>query len=215
MGKRKNAVRADGLYRKDIDIGRDDNGKRIRQTIYAHSQKELDEKTTEFKASIGKGLDVSRHETFTYWAKLWISSQRNNVSANWLKSQKHMIEQLNLTIGFMEITKIRVSDVQRVIDDLAEKNPFTGRPSSKHTLSVYKSVADGVMKMAVMNRVIDYNPVDAIRIPSKAPQKTRRALTDEERRWIEETPHRAQTAAMIMLLPDFGAASSSRLCGPI
>jgi hypothetical protein len=63
----------------------------------------------EFKASICKGLDVSRRETFAYWAKLWISSQRNNVSANWLKSQKHMIEQLNRTIGFMEITKIRAS----------------------------------------------------------------------------------------------------------
>ncbi|MDR1588783.1 MAG: site-specific integrase [Oscillospiraceae bacterium] len=199
MGRKNSAVRADGLYQKQIELGRDENGKRRRRTIYAHTQKELDEKAMSLKVSMGKGIDISNHETFADWSKRWLDGQRNNVSVKWLKECAHIVEQLNELIGFLDIAKVRPADIQRVIDELAEENPHTGRPSSKHTLSVYKNVASGVMGLAVMNRVIDFNPAAAVRIPDRAPKETRRALTDEERRRIEETPHRAQTAALIML----------------
>jgi integrase len=50
------------------------------------------------------------------------------------------------------------------------------------------------------NRVLDYNPAKGLRIPQDAPIQTRRALTRQERKWVLNTPHRAQTAAMLMML---------------
>lgn len=47
--------------------------------------------------------------------------------------------------------------------------------------------------------MIDYNPAIAVKIPKGQPQTTRRALTEEEQSWINETPHRARLAAMIMM----------------
>lgn len=56
------------------------------------------------------------------------------------------------------------------------------------------------MELAIANRVIEYNCAKAIVIPNTAkPAEHRRSLTKDEQRWIRETPHRAQTAAMIMM----------------
>ena len=76
---------------------------------------------------------------------------------------------------------------------------FTGKPTGKKTLIDYKCICEQIFEMAIENRVIDYNPAKYIRIPQKAPEDHRRALTDEEQEWIVNTPHRAQRAAMIMM----------------
>lgn len=47
--------------------------------------------------------------------------------------------------------------------------------------------------------MLDYNCASAVKIPKTAEKSTRRALTEEEQSWITDTPHRAQTAAMIMM----------------
>ena len=57
----------------------------------------------------------------------------------------------------------------------------------------------GIFRVAIQSRAIEYNPAEYIVIPQYAPSEERRAITDTEREWIENTPHRAQTAAMIML----------------
>lgn len=57
-----------------------------------------------------------------------------------------------------------------------------------------------IMQRAV-GRVIASNPVDLVQLTEpghKAEQ--RRALTDEEQRWIWDTPHRGQPVAVIMIL---------------
>ena len=53
--------------------------------------------------------------------------------------------------------------------------------------------------MAIDNRVLDYNPATAVALPSAPEPSARRALTLEEQHWIEDTPHRAQNAAMVMM----------------
>ncbi|MCM1224968.1 MAG: site-specific integrase, partial [Lachnospiraceae bacterium] len=54
----------------------------------------------------------------------------------------------------------------------------------------------------VDNRVIDYNPACSVKIPNirkNNSRENRRALTEQEQRWIIDTPHRARTSAMIMM----------------
>lgn len=85
-------------------------------------------------------------------------------------------------------------DIQEIILKLSESY-------SKSVLREVKSTARQIFQLAVDNRVIDYNPADSVKIPNKPtdPKNERRALTEEEQAWILNTPHRAQTAAMIML----------------
>ena len=94
---------------------------------------------------------------------------------------------------------MQLFQIQQVIDKLAIQNPTTKKPTAKKTLNDIKITAKQIFEFAIVNRVIDYNPANAITIPQKSPQNERRALTDEEIKRIEETPHKAQRASMIML----------------
>lgn len=55
------------------------------------------------------------------------------------------------------------------------------------------------MQLAMDNRIIDYNPVCSVKIPKKQPKEEIRALTDEERQWIIDTPDFMQLPSMIMM----------------
>lgn len=62
-----------------------------------------------------------------------------------------------------------------------------------------KRAANGVYRMAISNRVVEFNPIADVEISAIQKKEPKRILTEEEQRWIREMPHRAQAAAMIML----------------
>lgn len=71
---------------------------------------------------------------------------------------------------------------------------------SKRTIKAVYEISVSVLDLAIENRATDYNVFRNVKLPAKVkPAEERRALTDEEQEWIRTTPHRAQTAAMIMM----------------
>lgn len=185
----KNKKTADGRYRSKVYLG---DGKY--KYLSASSNKELAEKVNEVKLMLGKGLDISAAErdTFGDWAERWLKLKKTEISAKRYNSYAAAVKRFAL-ISNMPIAKIRAVDIQDIISDCAESG------LAKQTLTLYKSTCSQIFKLAIENRVIEFNPAEYIKIPKAAPQETKRALTAEERQWIEETPHRAQRAAMIML----------------
>lgn len=189
MPRMKNKSRSDGRLQSKVYIG---DGKY--KYVYAATQKELAEKVQEVKLKIGKGLDLTaEHDTFDAWGKRWLKKKSARVSVNWAKTLEINYRKLELLFN-AEVTQLRRADLEDILDDL-----FTDGYSERVLKSV-RDIASGIMEMCVENRVIEYNPFRAAEIPER--RKTdneRRALTQEERSWIEDTPHRAQTAAMIMM----------------
>lgn len=196
----KNKKRSDGRLQAKVLI-ETVNGKHHYKYVYARNQKELDKKVQEVKIKIGKGLDLSaERDTFGYWKDKWLKLKRSEVSAGRYTTYKARTENLSPLFN-IEIAKLRVNDFQEIISDCAiEPIERTKKPYSHATLLEIKSTASQIMKFAIDNRVIDYNPVVSVKVPKAAKKaKVRRALTDEEQQWIVNTPHRAQTAAMIMM----------------
>lgn len=183
--------RSDGRYGAKVSLG---NGKS--KYVCANSIKELEEKITEIKLKLGKGLDLTaERDTFGEWAKMWLERKKMSVSAGTLGSYIGHYKKLE-ELFYFPISKIRLNDFQSIIFKLGSGE----NPLSKKTLNGVKQAASQIMQLAVDNRVIDYNCANSIIIPATAkPPEKRRALTAEEQRWIRETPHRAQTAAMIMM----------------
>ena len=199
MPKKRNAKRPDGRIAVQVYLGRDENGKRKYKTVYGATQKEADEKALQVKLAMKKGIDVaSELDPFSKWAERWMNVKRAEVGYSRLCTYRSALTHF-APIADKPISKIRTIDIQAIISDLAEENPTTGRPSSCETLRALKSTANQIFKLAVENRVMDYNPVGAVKIPKGEPVYERRALTEEEQRWIVETDHRARTAAMIMM----------------
>lgn len=200
MAKKKNTRRADGRIAVQVYIGRDECNRRKYKTVYGNTQKEADEKALSVKLALKKGLDVtSENDPFSRWADRWLAAKKTEVSLGQYKAYSCALEHLRPVLGDVPISKIKPIDIRDILNELAEINPNTGKPASKKLMLSIRSTASQIFRMAIDNRVIDYNPADAVSIPSAPEPTARRALTPEEQRWIEDTPHRAQIAAMIMM----------------
>lgn len=194
----KRKPRADGLYRVKVYLGNVD-GKAKYKYVYGSTPKEADEKADDIRARMKKGLTVDPgKETFGVWSQRWLRLKKSDVGVSQYQNYSNNLKRLS-TLDFIPISKITVYDIQLIINELAERNPRTGKPSSKKTLYDVKNAAAQVMQFAIENRLLDFNPATAVRVPKSAPKTTRRALSKDERSWIENTPHRMQPAAMIMM----------------
>lgn len=195
----KNKKRPDGRLKATVYIGIK-NGRKQYKYVYAATVKELDRKVQDLKLKLGKGIDLTaERDTFGAWGEKWLKLKKVKVSCG--RYNTYAARFANLApVHNCPITKLRTTDIQDIILDLAsEPCARTGKPYARHTLTEIKNVAAQIIKMAIGNRVLDYNCALQVEIPKTTTAEKRRALTDEEQRWIIDTPHRAQTAAMIMM----------------
>ena len=199
MPKSKYKKRADGRYSAQIYLGKKEDGTRKVKTIYGNTPTELETKLTDARIQLKKGIDISNRDTFGKWVGHWLAVKKGECTASQYRLYEVRSGYFTEAFGHYPLASVTTMDVQEVINQLAQQNPHTKKPSAKKTLNGIKQIAFQIFSFAVENRTIDYNPAQYVRIPKNAPKTERRALTKTERTWIEETPHRAQTAAMIML----------------
>lgn len=199
MARKKNAARADGRIAAQIYIGKGEDGKRKYKTVYGATQKEVDAKAEEIRIRLHKGLDLSHDaDTFAQWRDRWLAVKLMDVGASQEASINSQLKHLAPLDGF-PLRDIKPYNIQDIIVSLAKKNPNTGKPTAKKTLTDIRNTARAIFQYAIEQRVIDYNPADAVRVPKTAPKSTRRALSADEIQMITEFKHRMQPAAMIML----------------
>jgi len=199
MPKKSNKMREDGRIRVGVYLGRVE-GRAKYKYFYGKTQKEAQEKADSYKAKLKKGLDLSHeNDSFATWCDRWLSMKQCDIGHSQYLSYICYAKHLKQHLGGVPINKIKAYDIQELINQLAAENPSTKRPTAKKTLTDIKNTASQVFRFAVENRVLEYNPADAVRVPKNAAKSERRALTDVEQAWIEDTPHRMQCAAMIMM----------------
>lgn len=115
MAKKSNKKRADGRIAVQVYLGTVD-GKRKYKTVYGKTQKEANEKAEELKISIRKGLDVSSsNDSFKTWAEYWLSSKKNEVSADRYNSLVSRSAIWINTLGMAQITQIKPFDLQTIL----------------------------------------------------------------------------------------------------
>lgn len=200
MPRINNKRRSDGRLQSRVYIGVK-NGRRQYKYVYATNSKELEKKVAEQKIQLGKGIDLTaQRDTFGFWAEQWLQFKEMDVSRKKYLAYKARKESLEPIFNF-QITKLTTSDFQSLLYNIIQERRY-----KTYTANELKRVCVQIMRLAIENRVLDYNCAEAVRLPKKIQSATlsvcdesRRALTSEEQQWIRETPHRAQTAAMIMM----------------
>lgn len=197
MPQKNNTVRKDGRYAVQVYIGRE-NGKRKYKTVYGKSQKEANNKAREIKNQLAKGVDLIAENTFGEWKNKWLAFRKNQMTPARYKETETRCEYFS-DVFDIKLIDLRPVHFQEIIDELAVENPFTHNPSSYRLLSEIKGIATQIIRYAIENRITDYNPALYVKISAQNPPQKRRALTKEEQQRVREFPHRAQTAAMIML----------------
>lgn len=192
MAKVKNKKREDGRLQSKVYIGNVD-GKAKYKYVYAKTQKELEKKILEVKISLGKGINISaQNDTFGEWLEQWLRLKKVEISDKKYKSYLYKKSYLKNILN-IPVSKIRTQDLQNIILD--------NMHLSEYTLNQIKGMCSQIIQLAIDNRVLDYNPAKAVKIPrlNNNIKNLRRALTEEEQQWIINTPHKAQLPAMIMM----------------
>ncbi len=199
MPKRKNTTRSDGRIAVQVYLGKGEDGKRKYKTVYGNTQKEADEKAREIKIKIGRGLNLElEKDSFKKWRERWLKYKKAEISISHYNSLVSTCKHLYF-LDNKKIVDITPWDIKELLADLAKENPNTGKPASKKLLTDIKSIISQVFIEAIDNRVVEHNPAQNIKIPKAATKTERHPILDEQIKWIEETEHPAQTAAMIML----------------
>lgn len=200
MPRAKYKKRPDGRYQTKVYIGTED-GKPKYRYLYAATVAELERKAEELRYTHHKGGDVlSGDLPFSTWAERFLRLKESKVSPAYYSGIRSRTKFWCDALGNTPMSKITRSDLQMHLDGLSRPSPSRKKPAAKKTLVDYKCTAAAVFALAISDRAIYYNPAEHLEVDRHAEQTHRRALTAEEQRWILDTPHRAQTAAMIMML---------------
>lgn len=189
--------RKDGLYTIRVYCGKE-GGKSKYKSVYAKTPAEVRKKAAELQVKINKGFDVLNTSSFGYYKNKWLRFKKAEVSERYYMGLESNVKHLEPLYN-MNIADIKPSDIKEIINALAEENPYTGKPTSKKVLQDVRRNCEQIFNEAIDDRVIDYNPALRVKIPSSAPKSEREAIDEEQIKWITETPHTCQTAAMIML----------------
>ncbi len=176
-----------------------ENGKKKYKYFYGSTKKEANAKAKNYKTDMDKGMNLLAEDTsFGFMLDTWLEAKKAEVSFGRYQCYDYSSKKFDC-LRNNDIKLIRTADLQKIINEWSVMNTNTGRPSSRTSLKEMKLAASQIFQMAIDNRIIDYNPAKAIKIPKKEEESSRRALTDEEQQWIVNTPHRAQRMAMVML----------------
>jgi len=200
MARMRYKKRPDGRYEAKVYLGMVD-GKKKYKAVYGATQKEVQAKADAVRLQLGKGLDVSADgDTFQLWADRWAETKRQACTPAQAASYEAHIQRYTDVLGARPIARIKLHELQAVLDQLAKENPYTHKPTGKRTLCYFAAAAKQVFDYAIANRAMEYNPAKGLQVPRDAPKTERRALARQERQWVLSTPHMMQPAAMIMML---------------
>lgn len=187
--------RPDGLYQKQVIIGRNSDGSYKRKSIYAKTLKELEEKITEVKHQIQIGIRLDDGSTYRELANIWLDNYRVVVNTPWAETQRRTLNQNIIPyLGDIRVKSLTKFDLQTLMNKMRDDGASTS------TMKKVRDIATQVMEVALDKKIIISNPFRGV-VVAEIPRKERRALTEEEISLISQTwkEHRIGYGALTML----------------
>lgn len=146
----------------------------------------------DYKYRCEHGIDELRPVTVCAYADEWLPLYKSGVQTNTYNQYAGLFDILKSVIGDLNMSAVTPDDVARVW----KKFDGSSHSQIRKAVYLYRRLFDSGMENGYCRR----NPFRSEVIPvPKGKSGSHRAITDEERRLIESTPHRLQPAAMLML----------------
>lgn len=151
-----------------IDLGYDDQGKRIRKRVYSNSMPQLEKNILRLR----KEYEEIRHPSdvsFGAYADKWISVYKSHAAINTRKMYEYTLKKFT-PIRHIKLKDIRQSDLQGIINDSWDM---------PRTCQNIRLTAKQIFKAAIGDGILSRSPADKLNIP-KLPKPVTRILTDKE-----------------------------------
>lgn len=164
-----------------------------RYCVYGKTIKECREKEIKKRLQVSKRIERRENPTFSEYAEQWQINRGLKVKEATTRHQRHILGQVNgvmiasagMPFGDLKIKRVEVEDLREVQRALFESR-------SAQTVNDYMALIKHILKDALKERIIDYNPGDAIenlkRERERARDTVHRALTHEEQARFFHSP---------------------------
>ena len=189
----KATKRADGRYTVKVSV----NGQT--RFVYGKTPKEASKKADALRLEAAAGIDLSQDRRLAFWIDRFLARSEQEMTPEWFSVCRARAEVWREALGGADISSVTTADLEDVLLCLRKRNPATGRPSSKKTLTEYKNIICRIFALAAQNRVLTYDPSNYLPKTKNAPQAKREAISDDQIKAILDTPHRARLPCLIMI----------------
>lgn len=170
--------RADKRWSGYVSLGKDENGKLIRKTVYGKTREEVVYKLYRIKGGLSENLKSEINElSIGYLMEQWLLTfKRFSTSpitfwGNYRSFQNH----IQPNIGSLKINEVSKIHVQEILNNLALKN------YSSKTINKIKQLISAFFDFCVDECILNKNPIGKIRIKDTYDCNKYKALTKEER----------------------------------
>lgn len=180
-------------YEKQISLGYDREGKRIRKWARGDTKLELNQNIERLKKeySISKNLDDT---TFKEYADYWVDTYKKTRSPRTYAMYKDLINTCS-DLHFKKIKDIKRSDIQNIINDLSDRPNLCNK-----ALMCLKQI----FKSAILDEKIIKNPAEGIDKPKLITKKETRSLSEKEKEQLLLADFTEREELFVNILLHFG-----------
>lgn len=148
-----------------------------RRYVYGKTELEAIEKRAILKSQLEAGkVEISRNTQVVIWINEWLDNYKEpEVNYRWYKDIQAMCDRFIIpAIGHMRLSSVKPLHIKKILNAMQEY-------SSSYNSKIY-DIINQIFRSAQENELITQNPITGIRKPSGIKPKSRRAITDEERK---------------------------------
>ena len=181
MSKRTNGEgtiyqRSDGLWRGELTLGYDTNGKRIKKVFHSKDLDKLQKKLNDERYKLDRNIITQNSDyTVSDWIQFWLE----NYKATTLKSKTYdnyeyaLNSHIRMSIGGLKLNKIRTDSIQQLYNQMHKRNLSTS------TIRIVHVTLSQAFDQAIKNELIHTNPCKATVRP-KSERKKVTAMTVQQ-----------------------------------
>lgn len=182
--------RKDGLWQCQVTTGFDDNGKPKRKTYYGKTRKEVRDKLNEALMKVKtKTFKEPAKYTFGEWVDIWLNDYMKNSlrKTTWESYETQVRLHIKPTLGSIKLVKIQPVQIQRLYNEKREEK-------SARTVRYIHQVINGALEQAFKERLIDFNPASAVKLPRDSKKEMKTIDLDSVIRFLDTAKEQTEIA---------------------
>ena len=160
-----------------VDYGIDPvSGNRDRECVYADSKKEAEKKAINLLFHNNKKPMIeSKDYTLKEWLRQWLLGRKSALAYKSYKGYESNIKHHIIpALGDINIRNLKTRQIQNLINYKFEDGRLDGEGGlSRRSVKYIYQTLNAALRQAYKERIIDYNPVEAVELPKKSKQKSK------------------------------------------
>ncbi len=156
-------------YSKQISVGYDSDGKRIRKRIYGDSKPELEQNIRKYWIETEKVSNPS-NAILSDYADKWLETYKSGKSPRTYQFYKDALSPIKKNLGDKKVTRITKSDCQSLINKYRDKS---------RAAQYIRLTLNQVFNCAIDDGMISVNPARNLELPKRKPSERKKLSKDE------------------------------------